>query len=315
MLAPPPPSPELNRAVLRMILYFDVFKHPLTLPELTRLTAPGMGSAVAEAVTALEQEGRIASQGRWVFLPGRAANITRRQERAEAAERAWPAARSAARTLERFPFVRGLLVTGGMSKNSTSPDGDVDWLILVEPGRVWTLKSMLQLFRRGLPGPLRERFCTNYLLDTEHLALDDRNLFTAIELATAVPIAGPEACTALLDANPWASRFVPGMAWSRERARHALPLRIGRAARLAERAWSGSWTGPLERAAMDGWRRFWATKYGWLDPSVRSQRFKQREEISTNHLHDFQDYVLREVESRNRVQGITEALRFAAEAR
>jgi len=60
--------------------------------------------------------------------------------------------------LQRFPFVRGLLVTGGMSKNSTGPDGDVDWLILVEPGRVWTLKSLLQVFRRGLPEPLREGF-------------------------------------------------------------------------------------------------------------------------------------------------------------
>lgn len=313
-MLPPPPSPELDRAVLRMILYFDVFKHPLTLPELTRLVAPEQPVAVADAARALEAQGRITIQGRWVFLPGRAATIARRQERAAAAERAWPAARSAAAALQRFPFVRGLLVTGGMSKNSTSPDGDIDWLILVEPGRIWTLKSLLQLFRRGLPDRLRERFCTNYLLDTDHLTIDDRNLFTAIELATAVPIAGPEACTALIDANPWATRFVPGMAWSRERASHALPLQIGRGARAAERAWSGAWTGPLERAAMQGWRRFWATKYGWLDPSVRSQRFKQREEISTNHLHDFQDYVLREVEQRNRAQGVSEPLRLDDEA-
>lgn len=294
-----------------MILYFDVFKHPLTLAELTRLSAPEHPDAVAQAAEALEAQGRISAQGRYRFAPGKAATIARRQERAAAAERTWPAARSAASVLQRFPFVRGLLVTGGMSKNSTGPDGDVDWLILVEPGRVWTLKSLLQVFRRGLPEPLRERFCTNYLLDTGHLAIDDRNLFTAIELATAVPVAGPEACTALLDANPWASRFVPGLSWSRERATHALPLHPGPAARAAEAAWSGAWTGPLERRAMHGWRRFWALKYGWLDPAVRSQRFKQRSEISTNHLHDFQDYVLREVDNRLRASGVSEPLRLS----
>lgn len=310
MALAPRPVPALERILLRMILYFDVFKHPLTLPELTRLAAPDRPDAVAAAADSLVTAGRIGRSGRWLFAPGRAETIPRRQERARSAERAWPVARAAAEVLQAFPFVRGLLVTGGLSKNSTGDDGDIDWLVLVEPGRVWTLKSLLQLFRRALPEVARERFCTNYLLDTAHLTIDDKNLFTAIELATAVPVAGPEACTALLDANPWASRFVPGLPWSRERATHAPPLRPRRSARLAETVWSGPWTAPLEAQMMDGWRRFWAVRYPWLSPTVRAQRFKQRSEIATNHLHDFQDYVLREVEGRLQNQGLTEDLRL-----
>jgi hypothetical protein len=34
----------MRDALLRMVLYFDIFKHPLTVAELERLVAPGSGS-------------------------------------------------------------------------------------------------------------------------------------------------------------------------------------------------------------------------------------------------------------------------------
>lgn len=288
-----------------MILYFDVFKHPLTTAELTRLVLPDDPDAVHEATERLVARRQLAAQGAWRFRPGQQHTLERRVARARHAERLWPRVKAAARVLAGFPFVRALLVTGGLSKNSAGEEGDVDWLILVEPGRVWTLKSMLQVFRRALPEVLRQQFCTNYLLDTAHLGLDDRNLFTAIELATAVPIAGPEAAVALLDGNVWAARFVPGLSWSRERASHAEALP---GVRRLERALGGGWAASLEGHAREGWRRYWDHKYDWLNEGVRAQRFKRREEIATNHLHDFQEYVLREVRSRLEEEGLDEPL-------
>lgn len=298
-MPPSPATPDLERDILRMVLYFDVFKHPLSLGELTRLVAPGQADAVEAACARLEGARRLGSQGAYRFRLGREGTVERRQARARLAEQTWPAARRAARVLARFPYVRGLLVTGSLSKNSASADGDVDWLILVEPGRVWTLKTLLQIFRRGLPSGQREHFCTNYLLDTAHLALDDRNLFTAIELATAVPVAGPETCVALIDQNPWARAHVPGLAWSRERASHAPPLPV----RAAD-APAGPFAATLERQCRSLWERYWDRKYGWLDPRVRAQRFKRRDEIATNHLHDFQQYVLSEVATRFAEEGL-----------
>jgi hypothetical protein len=46
------------------------------------------------------------------------------------------------------------------------------------------------------------------------------------------------------------------------------------------------------------WDGYWNKKYAWLRDDLRAQRFKRRSEIATNHLHDFQDYVLREVAAR-----------------
>ena len=214
----------------------------------------------------------------------------------------WPWAVRAADVLARLPFVSGLMVTGSLSKKSAGPGGDVDFLVLVEPGRVWTLKTALQAMRRVLPPRARDLFCTNYLLATDRLLVDDRNLYTAIELATAVPGAGRDACIALLEANDWARRFVPGLDWSIERARN-LPFGDGRPPPRVGSAGRG-----LERATLRAWGRYWDRKYGWLEEGVRRQRFKRNDGEATNHLHDFQDYVLREVGARLDAVGLHEGL-------
>ncbi len=286
-----------------MVLYFDVFRHPLTEAELTRLVSPGRPHVVAAACDGLRRAGLLEAEGAWRFRPGGAPHVARRRERARYAERVWPWAQRAAGVLRRLPYVRGLLVTGSLSKNSAGPDGDVDFLVLVEPGRVWTLKTMLQALRRVLPEPARELFCTNYLLATDQLVVDDRNLFTAVELATAVPLAGPAACVALLEANDWARRFVPGLDWSLERARALPPDGLG-----AGGARGGGVGDAVERGALRAWDAYWDRKYAWLDAGVRSQRFKRRGGVATNHLHDFQGYVLREVGTRFDAAGLHESL-------
>lgn len=283
----------VSAQVLGMVLYFDVFRHPLTEPELTRLVCPGDPAAVARACDALLQRGLLAGEGGLRFPPGGLRNVARRRTRARHAERIWPWAHRAAGFLRSMPWVRGLLVTGSLSKNSAVPDGDVDFLVLVRPGRVWTLKTMLQGLRRVLPPPARELFCTNYLMATDQLEVDDQNLFTAVELATAVPLAGREGCVALLEANAWAREFVPGLDWSIARARALSPDSL--AGPGEPRA-----GGPAEAAAMRAFDRYWDRKYDWLDAGVRSQRFKRRAHVATNHLHDFQGYVLREVDARYR---------------
>jgi hypothetical protein len=285
-------------SVLRLVLYFDIFRHPLTMGELEKMLAPGEPGRVETACCALEARGIVEIQGRYVFQVGMSHFVVSREERAGWAERSWPAATRAARILSHLPFVEGVMVTGGMSKNSTDSDGDVDFLLLVSPGRVWILKTGLQVARRCMPLGGHEYFCTNYLLSVDELVLYDRNLFIAVELATAVPMIGSEACTAFLRANEWARGYIPGLDWSIERARHAPPTRKSWIARTIEATSRHLGAERLDGHAMAGWNRYWNHKYGWLEDQVREQRFKRRAEVSTNHLHDFQAYVLRELRRR-----------------
>jgi len=301
----------VERAVLRLVCYFDIFRHPLTRAELVRLVAPGDDAAVDAALARLVAHGRVQRQEQWCFRPGQAHGVPRRRERAARAERRWSQARRSAGALARLPGVRGVLVTGGLSKGSVGEDDDIDFMLLVAPGRVWTLKSLLQGVRKLGPAGLRDQACTNYLLGTDGLELDDRNVFTAVELATAVPMHGPEACEALLARNDWAARYVPGLDWARQRARRCPPLPAVRGAARAEALLSGRLGERLESGSLAFWDAYWNRRYAWLPASVRDQRFKRRPEIATNHLHDFQDYVLGELGRRLAAAGASETLELS----
>lgn len=272
-----PPSAEV---LARIVAYFDVFRHPLRRAELRWMA----GGAIEPGLEAAVARGWIEADGPWVHRRGQAATVARRRERAAHAERIWPAAMRAGRLLAGLPFVRGVMLTGGLSKQSSEPGGDADFLLLIDPGCVWTTKSTLQVVRRAMPEPLRRLFCTNYLLATDALPLDDQDVFTAFELATAVPLAGA-ACGELLRANPWTRRWVPGLDWAEQRAALAPAIAAGPSllAPLARRV-----DGPLQRR----WSRLWDQKYGFLDEDVRARRFKRSPARATNHLHDFRAFVV-----------------------
>lgn len=278
--------------VLRLVLYYDVFSHPLTADEIQRFVG-GSSDEVERSLAHLCSVGQLERDGRWVFTPGRGDLVPRRQRRARNAERLWPSAKRSAAVLARFPFIRGVLISGGLSKNAVAEGADVDFFLIIEPGHVWTSKSALQAFRRALPERARECFCTNYLIAGDQLLIDEHNMFTAMELATAVPMYGPEACTALVDQNrAWAAEHIWNQDFIRGRAQAAASLPERSGSRSAERlvqALPG-----VEERALGFWNRYWNRKYGWLDSDSRDQRFKRREDIATNHLNDFQGWVLRE---------------------
>lgn len=281
----------LRDDVLRTVLYFDVFSWPLTCAEIARFVRPGDLAAVEHVCGELVGAGLLASDGPFVFVSGRGDLVAERRTRNANAERRWPDAQRAAAILARVPYVRAVLITGGLSKGSADRDADVDFMLIVEPGRVWTAKSMLQIARWPVPIGVRDLFCTNYLVAEDALLLDDRTAYTAIELATAVPMWNGALCGRLLAANGWAEAFVPGWAWAVERAKNAPDLPPRRGARLVERALALGGDG-LDQRALAVWDRYWNRKYAFLDAPTRAQRFKRRPDRATNHLDDYQGRVV-----------------------
>ncbi len=281
-----------------MVLYFDIFRHPLRRDELSALCGDPTEAAVAQAV----RSGAIEVEGVWAFRAGRGGDRARRQERSVEAERQWGRARRAASVLAATPFVRGVLVTGGLSKLSAEPGGDVDFMLLVEPGRVWTVKAGLHAARRVLPGPLRESLCTNYLLATDSLALPQRSMFHAVELATAIPMFGPVACSALLRENPWLASRVPGQAFALARA-EAAPRASAAALRSSVEALVPA---AVERLGAEAIDRLWERRYAWLPEAERTRRFQRGTGVATNHLHDYSGWVNAEYARRCAAVGLEE---------
>jgi hypothetical protein len=244
-------APESGRcllasAILRTLAYADLFDYPLTAPEITRYLI-GCVATEEEVVAALTGHAglapRVAARDGAFCLAGREAVFALRAERRAVSAPFWRRAQRYGALLGRFPFVRMVAVTGALAMENVAGNPDIDLLVIAEPGRVWICRRLLVLAVRAIR--LRgDEICPNFVLASDHLALADRDLFTAHELAQMRPLTGYDVYQAMLAANDWATAFLPNAGpWPASGA--PAP---GRAPRWTE--------APLRAGALDRWERW-----------------------------------------------------------
>jgi hypothetical protein len=203
----------LERAVVWTVAYADVFDFPRTSAEIHRylIGVPAAPAAITRAIARAAAEGHLALVGDYVTLAGRTELVDRRAACAAWAARLWPRARSYGALLARLPFVRLVAVSGALAVDNVDARGDIDFFLVTENGRLWTCRALVLVVvrwaaRRG------DRLCPNYLVTERALALPDRNLFTAHELAQLVPLAGLPLYAQLRQQNLWTRAYLPNAA-------------------------------------------------------------------------------------------------------
>jgi hypothetical protein len=125
------------------------------------------------------------------------------------AEKLQPVAIRQARLIARFPFVRGVMASGSFSKGYMDQKSDLDFFIITEPKRLWIARTLLVFYKRLFLFNSHKYFCVNYFVDSEHLMIEEKNLFTATELATLIPLSGASLYLKLQEANAWITGMFP----------------------------------------------------------------------------------------------------------
>src|SRR5205807_208070 len=145
---------------------------------------------------------------------------------------------------------------GSLAWNNVEDEGDIDYLIVTEPGRLWVCRWLIAALRRA--APLDDvRICPNYLITTRALAFADRSLYTAYEVARMTPIAGLGMYRRLRRANPWVETYLPNavnLPRTPQRAAphrpHRLSAGLARVARLTQPMLEARPAALLERCEM-----------------------------------------------------------------
>ena len=200
-------------AILRAVLYADVFDYALTLPQVHRyLEGEAMPlEAVRQAlVSSPWLAGRVEMVDGYVVASGRAELARERGRRAERARRLWPAAQWYGRWMARLPFARMVAVTGALSMDNVDGDDDIDYFIVTAPGRVWLTRAFSILLVR-LARLAGTNLCPNYLLADSALLQERRDLFVAHELAQMVPLVGKAVYERIWAANVWLVDILPNV--------------------------------------------------------------------------------------------------------
>lgn len=206
-----PRERALRGAILRALLYADLFDFPMTGSEIQRylIGEATAGSSVDGALGGDATLRRhVERTGEWYHLAGRRRLVEVRRQRADASARLWPVARQYAAGIAQLPFVRLVGVTGALAINNARPGDDIDLFILAQPGRVW-LCRLLVLVAVKLAVRRGHQLCPNFLLSTDHLRLSEQNLFAAHEVAQMVPLEPGDWYGAFIEANGWVRDFLP----------------------------------------------------------------------------------------------------------
>lgn len=207
------PLSDLERAILLTILYADLFDYPLTEDELHRRLV-GITSdraAFQRAVAALMGLYLTTTEGYLTWI-GRERLVAVRHHRRRVARGLWAEAQRYARWLARVPFVRMVAVSGSLAVRNAEAKSDIDLFCITAPNRLWLARTFivpLSKLTRKLPRVFPFVLCPNYILTLDAFAVEDRNLFTAHEVAQAVPLWGSEVYDRFLCANRWVHEFLP----------------------------------------------------------------------------------------------------------
>lgn len=242
----------VERAVLKTLLYADIFDFPLTPREIHHYliecrASPASVEAGLETLSAL---GYLERANGYVAIAGRAELFEIRRDRAMRSARLWPHARRWGIRLAALPFVRMVAVTGALAVNNVGERSDIDYLLVTAPGRLWISRALAVAMVRA--AALRDiLLCPNYLITTRRLHFEEHNLFTAHDLTQMVPLYGQAVYQALWEQNPWWEPYLPQARGPVTPAHPVeLPGHIRRLKRLVERS--------LESRvgnALDAWER------------------------------------------------------------
>jgi hypothetical protein len=247
-----PPILAVRQAILRAVIYADMFDYAPSAGELyLMLDAAGISQARFEdGLQALQEAGTLSNcEGCWM-LAGREALWEIWQRRQGHSARKWRAARRYTAWIRCLPFVRMVGVTGTLAVHSAEAGDDIDLFLITTPGRVWLARALTILVVRWAR-LFGETLCPNYLIASDALALEERNLYSAREFAQMQPLYGMEWYSQLCEQNRWVLGYLPNALAGRDDdvlALDSLPAPLPAMKRLGERL-LGGWLG----ATLDRW--------------------------------------------------------------
>ena len=191
--------------------YFDIFHYPLAIEDVCWfLDTEASQEEVRQELEALVAAGKLFRLGPFYSLQNDPALATRRLRGEVHADDLLAIANRGAGLLYQFPYVRGVLISGSLSKRCADENADIDYFIITRANRLWIARTLLHLFKKFtyLRGH-QHRYCMNYFIDEESLEIKEKNIFTAIELFTLLPVCGNGGITQFFKANDWTSQYLP----------------------------------------------------------------------------------------------------------
>ena len=202
---------DTRQHILQTLAYFDIFQYPLKEEEILLFHGqPCRPAMIAAALRSLTDDKIVFSLDQFYSLQDDKTLASRRTLGNELAADQMKIAYRAAKTLSRFPYVKGLAISGSLSKNYSTQKTDIDFFIITAADRLWIARTLMHLYKKFTFIIGRQHwFCMNYYVDEAGLEIEEKNIYTAIEIVTLLPMRGPVSLDNFMMANAWTKKYLP----------------------------------------------------------------------------------------------------------
>ncbi len=224
---------RLEQSIISTLLYYQLLERPLSGVELFKFLAadalgkpPNFGDFFVQINKNRLPGSLIEEYNGYYFLKGsdQKKMFAWRQERAKISQLKWKRVKKTAKILQIIPFIEMIGITGSLSLDNAKEGSDLDLLIALKPGRLWTgrlavtfVLNILGLRRHG--SKTKDKICLNCYLASPSLEIKPqakhRDLHSAQEYARLIPIWPPAATKpqSFHSANIWIKNFIANHPW------------------------------------------------------------------------------------------------------
>jgi hypothetical protein len=202
---------SLKKDILATLTYFDLFDYPLRESEIfTFLSHYDNFPEFERALKTMTNESDIFRIGDFYSLHNNYAIAARRYKGNEKAAFMLRKAEQAANLISSFPFVKGVAVSGSLSKYFADENTDIDFFIITAANRLWISRTFLHCFKKlTYLFKMQDLFCMNYFIDEAELVILEKNIYTATEVATILPLRGSNVFERFFEENNWTETYFP----------------------------------------------------------------------------------------------------------
>lgn len=201
----------IEKEIIKILLYFDIFNFPLLQDEIQSFCMLQTDEqTILTALDSMIEKGLIYKKNKYYQISQAHHLVDLRENNHKISLQKMKTARAHARIIFRFPFVRGVAISGSLSKYFSDEYSDIDFFIITHSNRLWISRTLLHVFKKitFLVGKQHD-FCMNHFLDENELELKDKNLYTAVESTTILPVFGAEYFDQFLQKNNWINQWFP----------------------------------------------------------------------------------------------------------
>lgn len=280
---------------LKTILYFSIFRYPLTLEEIHSYTNNASVNETINELETLISDDIISKIDIFYVYNKDFDSVTKRLKGNIQAQKVLSIAKKRSKYIAKFPFVMAVGVSGSLSKGYYDDKSDIDFFVITKPNKLWICRTLLMAYKKIFLLNSRKYFCINYFISTQHLEIEEKNRFTATELKTLIPMEGKEIFSTFFANNLWVKNYFSKFETNLNTISNTKKPFISKSIEFIFNTGLGEITDNLFKKITI---RKWKSKFNFLSNEDFNIALKSTQNISKHHPSNFQKKVILSLNSK-----------------